>query len=374
MKLFIKELRKQRNMTQQELADRLQVTFQTVSKWENDVNLPDIAQLPRLAEIFGVSADVILGIEPMEKHPDLRRLDSAGYWAGCRELTKMWKALYWNEDYFEFLVRQVWKWDKPLEILDFGCGSGYLGRKLLPLLPVGSSYTGIELDEAQIHEAEHYFAQTPYRHEFIHRDIYEYRPGKTYDLAVGLFLASYMRSPELLIEKMKQSLKPGGMLLLIDANYAVEQAGYFSGLEKEENGCKCPDFTDVWEYERAKQERDYRMGTKLPYLLKTCGLRHIQARISDRVQIYEPEDDDKGAMNDRFRYVYEHEDSFLEGAGYFTARGATYQKACEYVDYLKKTKDYFDLESSIAVKTSGIYFVYGYNGGTSYELEGNQNA
>lgn len=360
MKLFIKELRKQRNMTQQELADRLQVSFQTVSKWENDVNLPDITHLPKLAELFGVSADVILGIEPMERRADLRKFDSAGYWNNCRERTKLWKELYWNDDYFAFLVECVWRWEKPVEILDFGCGYGYLGMKLLPLLLEGSSYTGIELDEGQIDEARRCFAQTPYPHEFIQGDIYDYRPEKKYDLAVGLFLISYVREPELLVKKMRHSLKPGGMLLLIDANYEVEQAGYFSGLEKEENGMKCPDFSPVWECEMARQERDYRMGTKLPYLLKKCGLKHIQARASDRVQIYEPEDEWKGAANDLFRYVYENEDSFLEGENFFTARGATWQRAGEYVDYYRRTKEYFDLRSSIAVKTSGIYFVYGY--------------
>lgn len=361
MKLFIKELREQQNMTQKELADKLQVSFQTVSKWENEVNLPDLTHIPRLAEIFGVSTDVILGLEPIEKNAGLRKFDSTEYWNNSRKLTRIWKELYWNDDYFEFLVRNVWKWDKPIEILDLGCGYGYLGMKLLPLLPDGSSYTGIELDEGQINEAKRYFSQTPYQYEFIQKDIYDYEPEKKYDLVVGLFLLSYMRNPEILIEKMKQSLKNRGMLLLMDANYEVEQAGYFSGLEKEENGMKCPDFSPVWEYEMTNHERDYRMGTKLPYLLKKCGLKNIQARISDMVQIYEPEDDDKSTMNDIFRYVYENEETYLKGVNHFIARGVTYQKASEYVDYYKKTKEYFDLQSSIAVKTSGIYFVYGYN-------------
>jgi len=360
MKLFIKELREQQNMTQKELAEKLQVSFQTVSKWENEVNLPDITHIPRLAEIFGVSTDVILGMKPIEKNIGLRNFDSVEYWNHSRELVKVWKNLYWNDDYFAFLVKQVWKWDKPIEILDFGCGYGYLGMKLLPLVPLGSSYTGIELDGEQIGEAKNYFSQTPFRCEFIQNDIYEYEPEKKYDLVVGLFLLSYMKNPERLLEKMKRSLNPGGMLLLMDANYAVEQAGYFSGLEKEENGMKCPDFSPVWEYEMSHQERDYRMGTKLPYLLKKCGLKNIQARISDMVQIYEPEDETKSAMNDIFRYVYENEDTYIKGVNYFTNRGVPYQKASEYVDYYGKAKEYFDLKSSIAVKTSGIYFVYGY--------------
>ena len=273
MKLFIKELREQQNMTQKELADKLQVSFQTVSKWENGVNLPDITHIPKLAEIFDVSTDVVLGLEPIEKNAGLRKFDSAQYWNNSRELTKIWKQLYWNDDYFEFLVKNVWKWNNPVEILDFGCGYGYLGMKFLPLLPRGSSYTGLELDEGQIAEAKGYFAQTPYSHKFIKENIYDYIPDKKYDLVVGLFLVSYFQSPEILIEKMRQSLKPGGMLLLIDANYLVEQSGYFSGLEKEENGVKCPDFAPVWEYEMAHHERDYRMGTKLPYLLKKIGLK-----------------------------------------------------------------------------------------------------
>ena len=40
-----------------ELAERLGVTAQAVSKWERKANSPDIALIPRLAEIFGVSID-----------------------------------------------------------------------------------------------------------------------------------------------------------------------------------------------------------------------------------------------------------------------------------------------------------------------------
>lgn len=361
MKLFIKELRERHNMTQKELADKLQVSFQTVSKWENGVNLPDITHIPRLAEIFGVSADVILGLEAMDKKFKLPRLDSIEYWNKSRRLTRIWKTLYWNDDYFEFLVKKVWRLDKPLDILDFGCGYGHLGMKFLPLLKEGSSYTGIELDAGQIDEAKEYFSQTSYSYEFIQENIYDYKPEKKYDLVVGLFMLSYMRNPEMVLEKMRDSLKPGGMILLMDANYEVEQSGYFSGLEREENGMKCPDFTPIWEYEMSHQVKDYRMGTKLPYLLKKCGLKNIQARISDMVQIYEPSDEDKGVMNDIFRHVYEHEETYINGADYFTTRGATYQKANEYADYYKRTKEYFDRDDAVAVKTSGIYFVYGYS-------------
>lgn len=359
MKLYIKELREQRGMTQKELAERMQVSFQTISKWENEVNLPDITHIPRLAEVFGVSSDVILGLEPMENQSELRQFDSTEYWNGKRQLVKLWKTLYWNEDYFEFLVRDVWKFDKPIDILDFGCGYGFLGQKFMTLLPVGSSYSGIELDEGQIGEAEEYFKNTSYPYEFIQADIYDYEPKKQYDLVVGMFLLSYVKQPENLIEKMKKSLKPGGMLLLIDANLEVEQAGYFSGLEKEEMGRECPDFVPIWEYELAHEERDYRMGTKLPYFMKQCGIQEIEARISDRVILYEPADEKKKDINQRFRYIYSHDDSCAEGVNYFLSRGANFQKANEYVEYFQQSAAYLNQKDAVAAKTSGIYFVYG---------------
>lgn len=55
--------RKRMGMTQDQLADRLGVTAQAVSKWENDQSCPDITMLPRLAEIFGISTDELLGRE-----------------------------------------------------------------------------------------------------------------------------------------------------------------------------------------------------------------------------------------------------------------------------------------------------------------------
>lgn len=54
--------RKRLGMTQDRLAEQLGVTAQAVSKWENDQSCPDITMLPKLAEIFGISIDTLLGI------------------------------------------------------------------------------------------------------------------------------------------------------------------------------------------------------------------------------------------------------------------------------------------------------------------------
>jgi len=59
----IKKLRRERNITQEQLAEFLNVSAQAVSRWETETALPDIAQLPALASIFNVSSDTLLGID-----------------------------------------------------------------------------------------------------------------------------------------------------------------------------------------------------------------------------------------------------------------------------------------------------------------------
>ena len=59
----IKKLRREHDITQEQLAELLHLTPSAISQWETDRVLPDIAYLPKLANIFRVSADVILGID-----------------------------------------------------------------------------------------------------------------------------------------------------------------------------------------------------------------------------------------------------------------------------------------------------------------------
>lgn len=56
----IATLRRQRGLTQDQLAEQLGISPQAVSKWENDVSCPDIMLLPALADLLQVTADVLL--------------------------------------------------------------------------------------------------------------------------------------------------------------------------------------------------------------------------------------------------------------------------------------------------------------------------
>ncbi|MBQ6845215.1 MAG: helix-turn-helix transcriptional regulator [Agathobacter sp.] len=58
------QLRHNKRITQEKLADFLGVSKASVSKWETGQSLPDIAQLPRLAVFYDVSIDALMGYEP----------------------------------------------------------------------------------------------------------------------------------------------------------------------------------------------------------------------------------------------------------------------------------------------------------------------
>ncbi len=62
----IKIARQNKNMTQDELAERLAITSQAISKWERNISLPDVGMLEEICRVLEISADFLLGIEEQE--------------------------------------------------------------------------------------------------------------------------------------------------------------------------------------------------------------------------------------------------------------------------------------------------------------------
>ena len=75
----IKALRNKRGITQEALAKAMGVTPQTVSKWENDVTMPDVALLPELSVFFGVTIDELFSLNAKKQ---MERIENRIYEAG----------------------------------------------------------------------------------------------------------------------------------------------------------------------------------------------------------------------------------------------------------------------------------------------------
>lgn len=65
----ISRMRKAKGLTQEELGEKVNISSQAVSKWENDISSPDISILVKLANILGVTLDELLGNEKQKEVP-----------------------------------------------------------------------------------------------------------------------------------------------------------------------------------------------------------------------------------------------------------------------------------------------------------------
>lgn len=72
----IRRLRRERNLTQEEVAAHLGISFQSISKWERGDGYPDITMLPALSHYFGVSTDELLGMNELALDEHYARLNS----------------------------------------------------------------------------------------------------------------------------------------------------------------------------------------------------------------------------------------------------------------------------------------------------------
>jgi len=77
----IRSLRKQKNISQEVLAQFLGVSFQAVSKWENGSAMPDVAMIPAIAAFFEVSTDELFDFNRMQQEEKIQQLcrDAAEY-------------------------------------------------------------------------------------------------------------------------------------------------------------------------------------------------------------------------------------------------------------------------------------------------------
>lgn len=105
----IRELRKKRDMTQERLAEYLNISPQAVSKWENGTALPDISLVPQLVSFFGVSADELFSLNNnitnkrvLQYREEYEKLKNLYDKKGCTQL--MERALSEMPANYEFML------------------------------------------------------------------------------------------------------------------------------------------------------------------------------------------------------------------------------------------------------------------------------
>ena len=207
-------------------------------------------------------------------------------WDDKFDYLKRTRSLYLNIDYLQFLIEKVWKITKKVDVIDFGCGYGYLGLVLMSLLPNGSSYTGVDISEELINKGKEIFKELPFNHKFILSSANNV-PEKddTFDIAICNSVLMHIPEPDAVLAEMKRITKNNGMIITCESNWnAVNALLYIDGIKKSK-------ITDLgflqilFERIHEKTKTDGNIGMKMPVIMARNNIKNIQARISDSVRI-----------------------------------------------------------------------------------------
>lgn len=194
-----------------------------------------------------------------------------------------------NTDYLEFLVTRIWKLDQPCSVVDFGCGAGRSGRTLMPLLPEGSTYTGVDQSTTLLEEARRVFADLPYSAQFHEGDVHKVPfDDDAFDLAFSQVVLMHISDPMAAIREMMRVTRHGGMVIACDANRNAANAL----LQVDELDMQETVPLDVIQTVNREIRRrtgvDHNIGIKTPILMHKAGLKNVQARVSDCVRLVLP--------------------------------------------------------------------------------------
>ena len=140
--------------------------------------------------------------------------------------------------------------------------------KLLPLLPAGSTYTGVDKGEELLNEARKIFDASPYPHEFICADLVNYTPKDKYDISICQAVLRHIPKSESILQKMIDAVVPSGKVICIEVNRVMEEAGFYLHDSQYSEIEKIASLKDQWNKELNSTGRDYRMGIKTPILMQ----------------------------------------------------------------------------------------------------------
>lgn len=216
--------RKEKGFTQEELARKLGVTFQAVSKWETAQTLPDITLLPGLSKILDITIDKLLGYVSYDK-----------------QIT-IYEEEYKTQEYYWGIVPskmclRVLELIPPttrLKLLDIGCGEG---KDAVFFARNGYDVTAFDISDAGIEKTKRLADNAGTQVKVFKADILDYRLDTNFDILFSSGVLHYVK-PQLreeIFSNYKQFTNPNGLHIF---NVFVNKPFIDPPPEKEPTACK----------------------------------------------------------------------------------------------------------------------------------------
>ena len=195
---IITDRRKTLGLTQQMLADKLNLSFQAISKWETGTSCPDISLLPALAAALNMSIDSLLGYPSLSLTDYDRRYSTKDYYWGITPNTLCYEIMRLKPP------------TKPYKVLDIGCGEG---KDSVFLARNGYEVTAFDISEQGLCKARDLAHHCGVEVDFFKADIRDYRLKTDYDIifSSGVFQYVHNNNRVELIDNLKAHTSADGI-------------------------------------------------------------------------------------------------------------------------------------------------------------------
>jgi tellurite methyltransferase len=199
----VARFRKEQGFTQEQLAAKLGITYQAVSKWETEQTMPDISLLPTLAQTLNVSVDKLLGYDTAryEVSPYEEKYQKDEYFWGLEPSTMCLKVL-------ELLPPS-----RPLKLLDIGCGEG---KDAVFFARCGYEVSAFDISDAGIEKTKRLADQARVPVRVFKANLWDYRLDEKFDILYSSGVLAYIK-PELrdeIMENYKSHVADDGLAAL----------------------------------------------------------------------------------------------------------------------------------------------------------------
>lgn len=176
----ISRYRKDKGLTQEGLAQRLGLTFQAISKWENAQALPDITLLPKLSQELEVSVDKLLGYMFQDKPITIYEEEyrKSGYYWGTAPSKMCYRVLE--------LIPPI----RPLKLLDIGCGEG---KDAVFFARNGYDVSAFDISDSGIEKTKRLADQTGVNVCVFKADLLDFRLDTNYDILFSSGVLHYIK-------------------------------------------------------------------------------------------------------------------------------------------------------------------------------------
>lgn len=179
----ITRYRKERDLTQKDLAKEIGISFQAISKWERGQSLPDIALIPVISNILQISIDRLFGYKSEQ------------------QITSIYEKEYETEDYYWGLVPsklclsvlELMPPVRQLKVLDIGCGEG---KNSVFFARNGYDVSAFDISTAGLEKLQHLCNQMNVIVNSFRSDINDYRLNTPFDILFSSGVLHYIK-PEL---------------------------------------------------------------------------------------------------------------------------------------------------------------------------------